>query len=60
MTSRPCNLSFRDLSESTEVVFTQGPFKTEARLCASPERLDGRLRQARRAADLARWGLSES
>jgi len=25
-------LSFRDLGESTEVVFTQGPFKTEARL----------------------------
>ena len=24
-------LSFRDLGESTEVVFTQGPFKTEAR-----------------------------
>ena len=26
------DLSFRDLGESTEVVFTQGPFKTEARL----------------------------
>jgi uncharacterized protein YndB with AHSA1/START domain len=25
------DLSFRDLGESTEVVFTQGPFKTEAR-----------------------------
>ena len=25
------SLSFRDLGESTEVVFTQGPFKTEAR-----------------------------
>ena len=25
-------LSFRDLGESTEVVFAQGPFKTEARL----------------------------
>jgi uncharacterized protein YndB with AHSA1/START domain len=25
-------LSFRDLGESTEVAFTQGPFKTEARL----------------------------
>ena len=25
------NLSFRDLGESTEVAFTQGPFKTEAR-----------------------------
>jgi uncharacterized protein YndB with AHSA1/START domain len=25
-------LSFRDLGESTEVLFTQGPFKTEARL----------------------------
>ena len=24
-------LSFRDLGESTEIVFTQGPFKTEAR-----------------------------
>ena len=24
-------LSFRDLGESTEVVFTQGPFKTEPR-----------------------------
>jgi uncharacterized protein YndB with AHSA1/START domain len=24
-------LSFRDLGESTEVAFTQGPFKTEAR-----------------------------
>ncbi len=26
------DLSFRDLSESTEIVFTQGPFLTEARL----------------------------
>ncbi|MDQ3784899.1 MAG: SRPBCC domain-containing protein [Actinomycetota bacterium] len=26
------DLSFRDLGESTEVVFIQGPFKTEARL----------------------------
>lgn len=26
------DLSFRDLGESTEIVFTQGPFKTEARL----------------------------
>ena len=26
------DLSFRDLSESTEIVFTQGPFMTEARL----------------------------
>jgi uncharacterized protein YndB with AHSA1/START domain len=25
------NLSFRDLGESTELAFTQGPFKTEAR-----------------------------
>jgi uncharacterized protein YndB with AHSA1/START domain len=26
------DLSFRDLGESTEIVFTQGPFLTEARL----------------------------
>ena len=26
------DLSFRDLSESTEIVFTQGPFMTKARL----------------------------
>ena len=34
-------LSFRDLGESTEVVYIQGPFKTEAPPRTSPGWLDG-------------------
>ena len=40
-------LSFRDLGESTEVVLTQGPFTDRGAPRASPERLDGLVRQAR-------------
>ncbi len=31
MTAQSGELTFRDLGESTEVVLTHGPFKTEAR-----------------------------
>jgi uncharacterized protein YndB with AHSA1/START domain len=46
-------LSFRDLGEATEVVFTQGPFKTEARRALhrngwtdSLDKLEGFISQA--------------
>ena len=40
-------LSFRDLGASTEVVYSQGPFRDGGTSRASPGWLDGQFRQAR-------------
>jgi uncharacterized protein YndB with AHSA1/START domain len=51
-------LSFRDLRESTEVAFTQGPFKTEGRRALHRDGWMDGLRQARTAH--LRAGLRDS